>query len=92
MLCFSHFQINLERVKERRKKRKEIILASKKRMAFKSKAASKKIAKVKLKNKGDGEGLCRWFDLEVFSLIAFQKEMDLEFVRDCKKTRYFVES
>ena len=68
----------------------EIIVSSKKRIAFKSKTISKKkIANVKVEDDGDGDGARVWFDLEVLQLITFCGEMDVEFVKNEKNQRIF---
>ena len=68
----------------------EIIAAPKKRTALKLKCAPKKeIAKVKVENEGNGDGICRWFDSEILQLIALCKEKELEFVRNGKKKAFF---
>ena len=79
-----------ERVEERGKEEEEeddveIIAALKKRIALKSKAApKKKITKVKVESKGDGDGVRGWLDLEILQLIALRGEMEPEFVRNGK--------
>ena len=82
-------------VEEREEEEKddvEIIVTPKKRTVSKSKAAlKKKITKVKVESEGDGDGVLGWLDSKILQLIALCREMEPEFVRNGKKTRYFFE-